>query len=61
MNRDKLIKSIVQNFTQQISNLSDPQLEKLKSGKLEIKLMSAVGTETGGTGQIGKGYRGIKS
>ncbi|ARG97976.1 hypothetical protein [Legionella micdadei] len=48
MNRNKFIKSLVSQFEAQISKLPDHKLEELESGKLEISLTQAVGSEAGG-------------
>ncbi|ARG97974.1 hypothetical protein [Legionella micdadei] len=48
MNRNKLIKTLVSEFKEQICNLPDEKLEGLESGKLEISITQAVGNEAGG-------------
>ncbi|KTD25915.1 hypothetical protein [Legionella maceachernii] len=48
MNRNKLIKTLVSQFEEQLSYLPDHKLEELESGKLEISLTQAVGNEAGG-------------
>ncbi|KTD25916.1 MULTISPECIES: hypothetical protein [Legionella] len=59
MNRNKLIKTLVSQFEQQICKLSDQKLEELESGKLEINLTHPVGSEAGGAAVAKQPNRGL--
>ncbi|ARG97975.1 hypothetical protein [Legionella micdadei] len=55
MNRNKVIKTLVSRFEQQIGKLPDEKLKELESGKLELNLIQPVGQEAGGAGMRSPG------
>ncbi|KTD55831.1 hypothetical protein Lsan_3383 [Legionella santicrucis] len=48
MKREQIIKSLVNQFAENIKNLPDETLQDVESGKLVISLTPAVGNEAGG-------------
>ncbi|AUH73107.1 hypothetical protein Lsai_3243 [Legionella sainthelensi] len=54
MKREHIIESLVNQFAENIKNLSDETLQDVESGKLVISLTPAVGKEAGGKGPIAK-------
>ncbi|WP_115707273.1 hypothetical protein [Legionella sainthelensi] len=50
MKRKHIIDSLVNQFAENIKNLSDETLQDVESGKLVISLTPAVGKEAGGAG-----------
>lgn len=59
-NREKIITSLLSQFKENISRVSDEHLEKMASGELVISLTQPVGEEAGGATAIQYGLSANK-